>query len=353
MIISIIIAFLISLASLSLNVRGKAIIFGVPFFIVIFLFGFRVGFGTDYWSYIGVINEFYESGNFSGSNFDAFFELVAQASYYLGLPPHFVLFAYFSLTYYLLVRAMWSLSPYLPLSLLLMFFVGPLFASLNIVRQALAFSLVLFAFIKISKIKILGYIAVTLIVSSVVHLSVFVMLLLPFFRVLSNKFLFWVFGFFLIFLLKNWMPIIVDSLINFYSTTSLPYSGYFKNTRYLLTDRTNTNLLLYGNLIIALWVSYKLKAISSNRLNENLCKAYIFGILFVFLFSEFQAFVRLFQNFAWLGFLALPITLSYYKDRWLWLFSAYGLVIYSLILGFVVLIRLNDEFDGGAHFFVS
>jgi transmembrane protein EpsG len=349
MIPSIIISFLLSLFALLLNCKIKGLLFSISFLIVVFLFGFRVGFGADYWNYVEAIYTSYNEGVFSNTNFGIAFENIVKASYYLGLPPEFTLFVFFLLTYYFFIKSIWVASLYYSLSLLILFFAGPFFPSLNLVRQALAFSLVLYAFLKTPYIGLVGYILITLVICLTIHLSVFILLFIPIFSRLSNRLWFWFFSLICVFFLKAWMPTIIDIMVTFYSQTSLPYSAYFVDTRYLFTDRTNTGALLYGNILVALWVAYKLPAISNNYQYSILCKAYIVGVFMVLLFSEFQAFVRLFQNYTWLVFLVLPIALSYYKDPWLRIFSIYGLVVYSITLGFLTLLRLSEDFNGGSH----
>lgn len=319
---------------------------------VFFLLGFRSGFLTDYENYIGAISEMYQSRDFFGNGFDPFFDFTVWLTFSIGAPEYFVLTLYFFLTFFFLAKVAWSSTNYPTLSFMLLLFVAPVAASLNITRQVLAFSIVLYFFIRFFSVKLFLYELFVIVTAYLVHTSVLIMLPLRLAVFLPASFRFWLFIVFLAFLSKQFSGQLIDHIIAIYSTTDLPYSAYLVNTKYLFTDRNNSGFLQYGNICLALWVAYKLPEISVNRLNGAICKIYILGVVLTFLFMEFQAFVRLFLNFSWFLFLAIPIALHSYKDYWLKLFSAYGVIMYSVILFGMWVLRLYSEFGSGSHHFL-
>ena len=349
MILSLILSYIISIGALLAKKPYRIVFFSISSVLIVYLLGFRVGFGTDYWNYIPVIQYYHDYGSFAGGSWEPSFYFINWLSREFGFDPNFVVFAYFAITYFCLVKAFWSSSPYYALSFLIMVCVAPLYSSLNIMRQALAFSLVLvFLVLAPNKRWKFGFIVV-LAVSYFVHATVAILVLIPVFRRLPSRFSFWLFLIVVCFFGKLLTPLLIPIIIDIYSQSGLPYADYLINTRYLYTSRSDTGILQYINVALVLWGAYKLPKMDENYIHSVICKTYLVGLLLTFSFVDFQAFVRIFLNYTWLGFIALPIFLSYYKSFWLKVFSLYGLVAYCLILGFVKFISLYENFGGGQH----
>ena len=349
MIISLLASYLASVASLLVRRRERLPLFIFTSMIVVILLGFRSGFLTDYDNYIGAIAYMYRSEVFFGRGYDPFFDLVTWVSFKLDAPEYFVLFVYFSLTYFLLLRVLWRYSPNCAFSLLILICVAPLGASLNLTRQALAFSIVLYALCRFYKARFGVYEIVVLLISLTVHETVFLMLPLRFFARLPSNF-----GFWLIFILsaipsKIIAVKVIDLLASYYSQTNLPFAYYFVNTRYLFTDRSDSGIVLYANIFIAIWVAYKLPVLRGSALYSIICKTYIVGVVATFIFMDFQLFVRLMQNYAWVAFMAWPIAMNCYRQYWLRMLSLYGLTAYCFVMLLLWFIALDTLFDGGQH----
>jgi hypothetical protein len=349
MIYAILTTYLLAFSSLLLKRKARLVPFLISSLLITFVLGLRSGFLTDYNNYIDRIAYMYRSQTFFGRGYDPFFDVVTWVSFNIGAPEYFVLFVYFALTFFLLLRVIWHYSPSCAFSFLVLICVAPLDSSLNITRQVLAFAIVLYGFFRFFKTRFYAYELFVLSVAFLVHGTVIIMLPLRVFGRLPSNFGFW------LILVLSAIPLnviamqLVELIIHFYSQSSLPYAKYFINTRYLFKDMSDSGIVLYANLCIALWVAYKLPGMRDFRMYSVICKTYIVGIVVTFVFMDFQLFVRLMQNYTWVAFMAFPIALSFYRDYWIRIFSLFCLTAYCIVMLLLWFIRLEASFDGGGH----
>lgn len=349
MILSIVLGYLSLIVSNIFKGNHRFVLTVLSSLFLVFVLGFRFGFMTDYNNYIGVVERMYRAEHFFGNGFDPFFDFVVWLSFNIGAPEYFVLTLYFCLTLFLLVKMAWSNPGYPALSFVILLFVAPLGASLNITRQVMAFSFVLIFLFRFCNFRFFFFEVSVLLVAYLVHESVLIMLPLRLLLFLPARFSFWLASFAIAVVVKQFSFQIIGFVSDLYVQTSLPYYRYFVDASYLFTNTSNTGVLQFANIMLALWVSYRLPEISVSKVNAVVCKAYIVGVFFTFIFLEYQAFVRIFQNLSWFAFMAIPIALKYYREYWVKVFSVFGILLYSTLLVFVWLLGIHTNFDGGGH----
>lgn len=269
----------------------------ISFFIVLFPMGFRYGVGTDYFytyypHFFGIANgtmRFSEEG----------FNLLNKVIYELTGDYRVLFFVTSFLFLYFLYRGIYENSDNIFVSVLLIFLAQPYFYAMNMVRQAIAISIIFYAFKYIKTNKKIIF-SVYCIFASLIHSSALFMI--PFVFLFNMK------------LSNKKRIIIVATLMILEPIVAIAVKYIIMNTQYAwyYTSRYNTgttsNLLIIVNIIIfALNIFYMgQKYKEKNSEYEVLTNINFIGICILILASNIPLANRLVRYFSIFQLLLLP-----------------------------------------------
>lgn len=324
----------------------------LPFFLIALslYFGFRDGYGTDYVNYIGMVEILKYQPDLSYVGGEIGFRSLISLFNKLGLPSNTIIVFSFIATIACLSFAAYRLSPSVTLSFIVILGFGFLFASFNLVRQALAFSIICALLVLVRDEKYIKFSIGAIVVGILFHKTAVLLALLPLLRFVS-------------FTAKTWAAMLIASIVlmqvnnqlfdllaQFLSVDWFAYSHYF-DSDWAVVSRNETYLNLVIRLIIALWLITRAGWFNQTTFNRIIFNGYMLGFCLQVIFIDIQAFNRVALVFTWFSFLVIPMAImSYHRWNNRALTSA-GLIAYTLLISWVTISSHMENFEIGNHLF--
>ena len=324
----------------------------LPIFIAILLlyFGFRDGYGTDYPNYIAMAEILKYQPDLSYVGGEIGFRTLILLFNSLGLPSYTILFASFSISILCISFASYRFSPSVTLSFVVIFGFGFLFASFNIVRQALAFSIICSLLVLIEKEKYFKFIICSIVVGVLIHKTAILLAVLPFLRFLKLQAKTWSVFLFSSIVLMQVSQWLFSLMQGFLSKDWFAYAHYF-DSEWAIVSRNNTYLNLIIGLIIGIWIISRVDWFNSSVFNRIIFNAYLIGFCVHVIFINIQAFNRMALIFTWFSFLVVPMAIMSYKRESNRLIASAGLIAYTIVISWVSVSSHMQNFDIGNHLF--
>lgn len=139
----------INVGSLSISVLDRVVIkkifLYIPIVLASIVLGYRYGVGVDYFSYENLYNSQSYSSIFDSSAAEPIFGIIYQLGYHLGLSFNAVLSVLTLFSFYFLYKSFANNRRILFWVILFFFFSGQLFWHLNILRQSIALSILIYS----------------------------------------------------------------------------------------------------------------------------------------------------------------------------------------------------------------
>ena len=268
----------------------------LSFAIALFPMGLRYGIGTDY--FYTYLPHFYGIANGTMEFSEVAFNLINKIIYNLTGDYRVLFFVTSMIFLYFIYRGIYENSNNLFLSVMLIFLGQSYFYSMNIVRQAIAMSIIFYAFKYIKDDKKISYI-VLCIVASFIHSSA--VLMIPFLFIfnmnLSNRK-----KIIIVLILLIFEPIIGDIVKVIIEHT--PYAWYY-SSRYNTGD-TSFVLIATNIIIFLLNVFYSSKEKVEDREFKILSNINFIGICIMILSSSIPLVNRLVRYFTMFQILLIP-----------------------------------------------
>lgn len=324
----------------------------LPFFLVVLslYFGFRDGYGTDYVNYIGMVEVLKYQPDLSYVGGEIGFRSLIILFNKLGLPSNTIIVFSFIATIACLSFAAYRLSPSVTLSFIVILGFGFLFASFNIVRQALAFSIICALLVLVRDEKYVKFSVGAILVGVLFHKTAVLLALLPLLRFVSftakTCAAFLITSVFLMQINNQ----LFDLLAQFLVADWFPYANYF-DSDWAVVSRNKTYLNLVIQLIIALWLITRAEWFNQTTFNRIIFNGYMIGFCLQVIFIDIQAFNRLAVTFTWFSFLVIPMAIMSYHRSNNRLLTSSGLIAYTLLISWLTISSHMENFEIGNHLF--
>lgn len=330
---------------------SKKLIAPYVFFVLILYFGFREGYGTDYNGYMYMVDSLRYNPDFNVLNTEVGFQFLIIILNSMGLPPYSILFLSFLITFICIYYATIRLSPSVALSIFIIVGFGFLFASLNIVRQTLSFSIIAAMLVMIKDRKYLKFSVSSAATSLLIHNTTFILAFLPLFRYINLTKIGWFLLLFLALVLSSFSLQLFNIIAGVLSVDWFPYAHYFGRNDWALTSRSNTYLNLMVQCVIVSWMITRLDVYYRNVFYKILFNAYMAGFILKLVFMDIQALVRFSAVFVWLDFIVIPIAIMSYKNKTTRALLIAALVCYAVVLIWVGTVSHINNFEIKSHLF--
>lgn len=329
---------------------AKLYVLPVLFISIAIFFGFREGYGTDYFNYVGMAELLKQQPHLSYVGGEPGFRAAILLFNQLGMPEYSILSVSFLVTIACIAISSYRFSPSATISLIIVVSFGFLFASFNVVRQALAFSLICTVLHLLRNEKYVLFSFVCVLVAYLFHNSVILLALIPWFRFINLSPNIWTLIVLSTIPLMQVNNVIFDFIGSLLDYEWFVYAGYF-DSEWSVTSRANTYLNSMVRVVIALWIVSRMKIIQRDKLGSILLNAYLIGFCFQVVFIDIQAFNRLALVFTWLSFLVIPMAVMSYQRRSNRAITMAALLSYSAVLIFISVSGHVKNFDIGSHLF--
>lgn len=311
----------------------------VPVLLFTFVFGIRYGVGIDYFSYKDIY-EGYDIGDILYVNGEWLFYLICEMGHklHLSVPIYFSILSFLQVLFIYL--AFKNRKLVLAYSILALFFTGIGISGFNnIIRQAVAFCIFVYALTLIERKKLLGYCMCMLLAFSF-HLSAIILLPVYFLfnrgqnYIQSTKVQ-------IIILLCcysiSWLNLsnLISPTIQ-YLSMYLDYDGYF-NTHYV--DARNRSIfdivIFFMNLLLVFYFS-KVKTFYNDRLFDIIYTLFWVSICLGYLLNDISIMWRILAYFSYLKFIIYGYYLYFFKNKLKYSYKNYvcGLLFVYYLLGF-------------------
>lgn len=348
-----IISILLLLIPAGLGKSGvREISLAAIFFVLIIFFGFRDGYGTDFYPYLWIYDAIsaYPYLAFTGAMVEPGFGGVVLLLAQLGLPNYSISLVSFFVTSLFSGYACYKYSPNVALSILILIAFGFLGASLNILRHAMAFSIVVLSLFLVRDNKHFLFLIVVVFASFAIHKMAFVMALIPYADKFKINRFFWYVLLLCSILLYFFSDLLFGIVQKFLSVDWFPYAHYFESD-WTSTSRNSTYLNRIVLIVVAVWIISVMPKIEENRFWAKMAYSYLFGFMLTTVFVDYQGVVRGLSGLTWLSFLVIPYAIYSYSKLNNRIIVTLALSVYSAVLLFVFIRSHSSSFVIGNYLF--
>lgn len=278
--------------------------------VTLLLFGLRVGFGSDYGSYLIMFNGIAD-GAHGYDSVEPGYRFLNVLLSGLGLAPQSIIFVAFFVFLMPVVWAMLRYSPSIFLSVLIVVSLGLLFHSFNTIRQTMAFSVCLFGLYYVERSKPISFILIVAFAMTF-HLSAFLFVVtywMDWFRKKNGLYYIAIsVGLLLCLVVSVYIDKflgILGSLMVFFNA---PYTRYFSmQTDYLHVAWVGNWYYLYFQLVIFLLIGLAYPFGKMSKVERIIVNSFLLGILLRVAFAKAGVVTRVSDYSFYLAFLAIPI----------------------------------------------
>lgn len=313
-------------------------------------FGFRDGYGTDYMNYIGMVEVLKYQPDLDYVGGEIGFRTLILLFNNLGLPSNTIIVFSFIISIACLSFAAYRLSPNVTLSFIVILGFGFLFASFNIVRQALAFSIICALLVLIRNEKYVKFSIGVIVVGIFFHKTAVLLAVLPLFRFVSFSAKTWAMLLFTSLILMQVNNQLFDILASFLVVDWFAYAHYF-DSEWAVVSRNDTYLNLAVRLMISLWLITRVEWFNQSTFNRIIFNGYMVGFCVQVIFIDIQSFNRVASVFTWFSFLVIPMAIMSYSRKNNRILTSSGLIAYTLLISYLKIGSYLDNFDVDNHLF--
>jgi hypothetical protein len=265
-------------------------LFAVPFFILVFLMGYRYGVGTDYWGYIEIFKRIGANESRVFERFEPGFLNAANSFVYLGLTANDFLFVSYFFTLLLLFisikRVCFNSATMAALSVIVLLGLGPIFSATNLVRQCFAVSIAVFFCVRFYHKKLFSTVASSFL-GGLFHYSAPIVLILNFVPKKIISFRWWLLIVVLCFGLSG---LIFENIFSFLSKNASIFGGfsiYFIDES-TLSSSTGLGIRVIFEVFLFLFLSAHVSKIDPKGI--WFFNITFFGVLLAYIFRDYGIF---------------------------------------------------------------